>query len=327
MSTISLDDLNQEQLKNHLKTILKANSISDFTIHPSAVNTTLQFEADEKKYIIKLMTTPTTDEWGKYRFEKVGKLFEQFATNPIIPTPQVIRVETSEEPLGYRYIIMTFVEGENLWSIWRQLTQKDIIPIVKELAGIVRAIHEVKFDFWGDIEDCEASTRYSNYKQMRFTYFEELTQTILERKILPKDLVKKANSFFMDNFDKTNQPKKASLIHNDIHQGNIIVKKNPKGIYKIQAILDWEWACADNSLEDIVYIESVVLLNQETKKIFFKEYFQGERDSLSDFVLDITLFQIMWIFDDVVHGLLHHNPTPENIENAKNDLERLLKGM
>jgi len=131
----------------------------------------------------------------------------------------------------------------------------------------------------------------------------------------------------MDNFDKTNQPKKASLIHNDIHQGNIIVKKNPKGIYKIQAILDWEWACADNSLEDIVYIESVVLLNQETKKIFFKEYFQGERDSLSDFVLDITLFQIMWIFDDVVHGLLHHNPTPENIENAKNDLERLLKGM
>jgi len=117
MSTISLDDLNQEQLKNHLKTILKANSISDFTIHPSAVNTTLQFEADEKKYIIKLMTTPTTDEWGKYRFEKVGKLFEQFATNPIIPTPQVIRVETSEEPLGYRYIIMTFVEGENLWSL------------------------------------------------------------------------------------------------------------------------------------------------------------------------------------------------------------------
>jgi len=327
MNTISLEELDQEQLKSHLLTILEAKTISDFIIHPSAVNTTLQFEADEKKYIIKLMTTPNTDEWEKYRFEKVGKLFEQFATNPKIPSPQMVRVETNEEPIGYRYIIMTFVEGQNLWSIWNNLTQDDIKPIVKELAGIVREIHTVKFDFWGDIEDCDASTRYSNYKEMRLSYFEELTQAILERKIFPDELVKKAKDCFINNFEKTTHPKKASLIHNDIHQGNIIVKKDVKCIYKIQAILDWEWACADYSLEDIVYIESAILLNQETKKIFFKEYFQDGRDSLIDFVIDITLFQIMWIFDDVVHGFTHHNPTPENIENAKNNLEQLLVGM
>ena len=128
MSTISLEDLDQSKLKSHLLTILEAKTISDFIVHPSAVNTTLQFEADKKMYIIKLMTTPTTEDWEKYRFDKVGKLFDLFAKNPKIPAPYVVRVENSEEPLGFRYIIMTFVEGENLWSIWNRLKNKDILP-------------------------------------------------------------------------------------------------------------------------------------------------------------------------------------------------------
>ena len=61
MSTIPIEELDQELIKNHLKVVLKVDSISEFIAHPSAVNTTLQFEADEKKHIIKLMTTPTTD--------------------------------------------------------------------------------------------------------------------------------------------------------------------------------------------------------------------------------------------------------------------------
>ncbi|MHA1124312.1 MAG: phosphotransferase family protein [Candidatus Heimdallarchaeota archaeon] len=325
MSTISLKDLKQDQLKNHLKVVLEAKTISDFIVHPSAVNTTLQFEANKKKYIIKLMTTPTTDECEKYRFDKVGKLFEQFVTNPKIPAPEVIRVENSEEPIGYRYLIMTFVGGENLRSIQHHLSKEEMIPIVKELANIVRSIHSIEFDYYGEIEECKEATKYYDYKEKMVEQITELTDAILESKILPKNLVKKANTVFLGTLENTKTYPTSTLLHNDIHQGNIIVKKDDKGEYKIQAILDWEWACADNPLEDIVYIESGVLQDLEIRKIFYKEYYQGERDNLVDFVNDIKLFNILWTFDDVVHGWTFHNPTPENVENIKNNLERLLQ--
>ena len=324
MSTITLEELNQEEIRTYLKKVLKCKEISAFTMLPSAVNTTFMFSAEDKKYVMKLMTTPTTAEWEKYRFDKVGKLFEKLANNPNIPAPQVIYTENSEKILGYRFIIISYVEGENLWNIWRNLSQEEIIPIARELGKIVKEIHSIKYDFFGEIEDIESAERYYDYKDKILKQLEEYVKIILERKVLPEELVVKVQKYILANIDEMYVPAKACLLHNDIHQGNLIVKKDAQGIYKIQALLDWEWACADNPIEDIIYIEENVLQDPEVKQAFYSEYYQGEHKNLDAFAVDIKLFNILWKLDDIVCGWTFHNPTSENLTNAKIDLENLL---
>jgi len=325
MSTITLENLNQVKIKNHLKKILNAETISEFTSLPSAVNTTLEFEANGKKYVMKMMTTPTTEEWEKYRFNKVKTILERFSQNKDVHVPKFIHLEENEEILGYRFLIISFIEGQNLWSIWRDLTKEEILPIVKELGKIVKTIHSIDYDYFGEIEDCNNVSRETNYEEKMRNNIEEYIETLIERKIFSQELLQKTKSYFINEFSKINSQVKSTLIHNDIHQANMIVKKDQDGKYQIQAILDWEWAAADNPKEDLIYIQNGMLQDQDLREAFFTEYYQGKRNSIEDYEIYNKIFRILWTLDDVICGWTFQNPTTENLERAQNVLEELIK--
>lgn len=325
MSTISLENLNLEKIKNHLKKILNAETISEFTSLPSAVNTTFVFEANGKKYVMKMMTTPITEEWEKFRFNKVKKILKRFSQNEHVPVPEFIHLEENEEILGYRFLIISFIEGQNLWSIWRNLTKEEILPIVKELGKTVKTIHSIEYDYFGEIEDCENVSRETNYEKKMRNNIEEYVETLIERKIFPQDLLQKTQSYFNNLFSKINSHVKPTLIHNDIHQANMIVKKDEDGIYHIQAILDWEWAAAENPIEDLIYIQNGMLEDRNLREAFFSEYYQGKRNSIEDYEIYNKIFNILWTLDGVVCGWTYHNPTAENLNRDQKNLEELIE--
>ena len=318
-----MNELDHNKVKGVIKKIFSCNKVSDFVPFASSVNTLLQFEIDNEKYMIKILTLPTLTEWENHRLDKEGKLLDFFFKHDTlkVPVPELVHIENNEELIGYKFIIYRFVEGVVLWQAWQDLPQEERIPILKELGGIVREIHSVEYDWFGEIEDIENVSRDSSYKESVLNWIQELKDTIAEQKSLPMELVEKAQKFVQNNIDKVTYKPKPTLVHNDIHQANIVVKKDEQGSYKIQAIVDWEWDCSGNLLDDLFWINDMVLGTEELKSAFFLEYFQSERDNIDDFVLDRKISNIGLGLDSAAYIWPNHPPTEEEAEEVKRSIE------
>lgn len=319
--------LDHKKVKEIIKEIFGSKKVSDFVSFASSVNTLLQFEINDEKYMIKILTLPTLSEWENHRLDKEGKLLDFFFKHDSlkVPVPELVHIENNEDLIGYKFIIYRFVDGVVLWSVWRDLPQEERIPIIKELASIVKDIHSVEYDWFGEIEDIDSITKYPTFIEAILEWIQELKEKISEQKSLPMDLVEKAQKFVQKNIDNIKYKPKPTLVHNDIHQANIIVKKNEQGIYKIQAIVDWEWACSTCALDDIFWIKDMVLTDKELEKTFFLEYFQGERDNIDDFVLDRKIFDIGIALDSAAYIWPNHPPTDEEVEEVKRSIEENTK--
>ena len=318
-------EVDYEKLKDHLKQILNVESVGEFIIFPSKLNTTLGFTADENKFVIKLMTAPLITEREKYRYNKVATILKQIANNPNIPAPQVERVEDDKTVIGYRYIILGHIEGERLWSIRQKLTKEDKTSIIKQLVPIVREIHNIEYPFYGELEEYNSPKRYKTFKKKVKTQLSEFVDILLQREIFAKDLVELARDTFIKELEFIRFPVKSSLLHTKIQQDNILVKKDEQGAYKIQALLDWEEARAGNPLEEIYDLQNSLLIDEGNKKIFFEEYSQGKYENLAPFIVDLKLLQILKLFDDVLYGPASRSDNPETMNYAQNDLMRILE--
>jgi len=317
-----MSSLDHKKAKEVIMEIFNSKNVSDFVPFPSSVNTLLQFEIKNKKYMIKILTLPTLSEWENHRLDKEGKLLDFFTKHDSlnVPVPELIHIENKEKLIGYKFIIYRFVEGEVLWNIWQNMPQEERIPIIKELACIVRDIHSVEYDGFGEIEDIESVSRIASYKESIFSWIQELKEKIIEQEALPLELVEKAEKFIQDNIDNISYKPKPTLVHNDIHQANIVVKKDKQGTYKIQAIVDWEWACSTNLLDDLFWIKDMVLETKELESTFYLEYFQGERDNIDDFVVDRKISNICLALDSAAYIWPNHPPTDEEVEEVKQSI-------
>lgn len=255
--------------------------------------------------------------------EKEGKLLEFFFKHNSlkVPVPELIHIENNVELIGYRFIIYRFVDGQVLWNVWRDLSQLERIPIMKELGKLVRDIHSVKYDWFGELENIENVSKHSTYKESILDWIQELLEKISEQKPIPIELAERAQKYIQNNIDKITYKPKPTLVHNDIHQANLIVKKNKQGVFKIQALVDWEWACSTSALDDVFWIKDMVLEDKELEKAFFLEYFQGNRDNIDDFVLERKIFDIGIALDTAAYIWPNHSPTDDEVNKVKRSIE------
>jgi aminoglycoside phosphotransferase (APT) family kinase protein len=329
-----MSNLKQEKVRDVLKKIFKTDKISEFTILPSYVNTVYLFEVNNEKFVIKIMTLPITSEWERYRLEKEAKLMEIFTEyrkmkktkdSILVPTPESYYIGNDESLLGYRFIIYRYVEGEILYLNWNNLSKDNKISIAKEYGQIFRDIHKVKYDWYGEIEDCDSVTRHTDYNESVFAYLYKCTKKIRELNKIPEELIKQVEKYVEDNITKVGFKPEPVLVHNDLHHANTIVAKNNDGKYQIVAIVDWEWACADNPIIDLFYFRDMVLEDKDLEEAFFNEYFIGERLTLDEFTMDYKIYNLFMALDDIAFGGTFFNPTEENINNAINLIKENLK--
>lgn len=329
-----MSTLDQEKVRNVLKKIYNTDEIGEFVTLPSYVNTVLQFEVNNEKFVIKIMTLPVTSDWEKYRLEKEAKLMDMFTKHRkkkgskysiYVPTPESFYICNDEKLLGYRFIIYRYVEGEILYLIWNNLSKEDKISIAKEYGQIIRDIHKVKYDWYGEIEDCDSVTKHTDYNESVFAYLYKCTKKIRELNKIPEELIIQVEKYIEDNIDKIGFKPESVLVHNDIHGANTIVTKDNNGKYQIAAIVDWEWAASDNPIIDLFYFRDMVLEDKDLEEAFFNEYFHSERLSLDEFTMDYKIYNLFMALDDIAFGDTFFNPTEENINNAINLINENLK--
>jgi aminoglycoside phosphotransferase (APT) family kinase protein len=320
--------INQEELKSKLEKILNVEEIRRFKEYPSGVNTLLQFEGKKQKFMIKILTLPTNNEIEEARLNKEGKILKLFSNHETlkVPVPEMVYFGNDEKLIGYKFIIYKFVEGKVCTNIWNELTQEDRKEIVKQLGKIYRDIHQVKYESFGMLEEIfEGKQGEKSYEKNITDGIENYIKALTTNELISKELLEKVKDFVAKNVKKMKYKPKPTLIHNDLHLANIIVNKNKQGKYDIKAIVDWEWAEADNSLFDLFYTRDTCLNNKELAEIFFLEYFQGKRKSLNDFDIDYKIYNIISALDTAVYIWPQFPPTKQQIKETMETLYEQIK--
>lgn len=176
--------------------------------------------------------------------------------NILIPVPKVISY--SEED---KIAIFEFIEGKLLDTV-----QKDsVIKYLPRILEITSDIHKVKENLAGDFEMVYKGKGMSWKEFFSLKYkidhpyykWTELTQN----KRFDEGLINGALQKINKSISVLAEPKEYSLLHSDIHGGNIIIDDN-----KVKALVDWSDANFGDPLYDFSRIR-LFLINDNNQML------------------------------------------------------------
>ncbi len=327
-----MNQLNLDKIKAFLSEKFHTEKIEKIKILlDPTVNHHVTFEVEKKKYILKILTRKPAAEHEYYRLEKEADILVQFKQLEEshkfsakeyrkVPVPEVIHIEKDEKKIGYKFIITEFVEGKLLENIWSNLNEEEKEKIVIQLADIIRSIHSIKYEMFGDIEEFDCPRKFYTYERMIISNIRRYARIIGPKNLLPIKLVTKAAKFVEDNIVNIHLDFKPTLIHNDLHFGNIIINQE----CEVKAIIDFEWAAAGNPIVDLIGVNEEFPLDKKLKDLFFTKYSKGKFDNLNEYKLEERIISIINEMSSLAVGWINFHPTEENVSYAKKRIEKMI---
>ena len=268
-----------------------------------------------------------------HRLEKEANLMKRFTSINFttkgsseesleVHVPEIIHIENNTTDIGYKFIIMTFIEGEPVEVIWEGITTSEKTQIITEFARITRNLHNLKFDMFGDIEEYSCPRRFYSLTSMLKANSRRYAGMLGTSKLLPIKLVTQAQNFVEGNLDKTKFVADPFLVHSDLHPKNVIVTK--QDTWKINAILDFEWSYAADPIFDLFDIEKDWMLDSDLLKIFLNNYSLDKKLDLDDYRLEEKIFKMISLLATITVGWVFYHPTEENITRVKDNISKIL---
>lgn len=330
-----MNQINLDKIKVFLSEKFQTDEIVNVNImlNPT-VNHHVTFEVEKKKYIMKILTRKPAAEHEYYRLEKEADLLvhfkrleesQKFSAKEYqkVPVPEIKHVEKDEKKIGFKFIITEFVEGELLEDIWSNLQKEEKERIVLQLADIIQSIHSIKYEMFGDLEEFDCPRKFYTYEGMIRSSIRRYARILGPKNLLPIKLITQAVKFVEDNINKIHLDFKPTLIHNDLHFGNIIIDKEA-GEWIVKSIFDFEWAAAGNPIVDIMGAKEEFPLDNELRKLFLERYSRNKFDNLDDYKLEERINTIIFEMSSVAIGWINFHPTEENLSYAKKRIEKMI---
>jgi len=332
-----MEKLDLEIISQTLKDIFQVEKIRNlgFFSKPT-VNSLLSFQIADRHYIMKVLTREPTRDAEFYRFEKEAELLRFFAREatrkgaPVeqilsVPVPEVIHLESNVGFVGFKFEILAFVPGITLDEGWKRIPSSQKERLTKQIARIVRGIHSVTYDMFGDIEDFACPRRFYSFSSMLKANLRRDVRVLGIRGRLPLTLLAEAQQFVEDNLEKaTNFLGEPTLVHSDLNLTNFLVAEDEFGDWQVRALFDFEWAYAGNSLADLFGVEKDLFSEPSFQKLFFEEYSDGKLVDLEAYPLERKLLKIVAALGSAAYGWVHFHPTKENLERIITTIRRAL---
>ncbi|MCB0421305.1 MAG: aminoglycoside phosphotransferase family protein [Bdellovibrionales bacterium] len=255
------------------------------------------------------------------KFQRENRVFDLLRESKV-PVPPKVILDDSKEVIEYDVLISSLLEGENLEANWKNISPESQIKIAFHAGQLLRQIHDVSFDFFGEITRQGPLPQTDNW----FSYLNSKLEFHLGEAdpfdLFSDEIKNKIWSVFEAYTQELNKVKSSRLIHVDFHFGNLLFLDD-----EVSGVLDFEWSFAGDPLYDvsrwlgneeicngshIPFLEgygfsglnesesSRIKVYQMIKNIELcpvaKEHF-GE-DEVKEY-LDITIKQIDSLFDDI----------------------------
>lgn len=289
---------------NHLKIKEKCRCVLPKLMQKHGLGEVLQVEMDTEgwvnpcffvndSYVIRF--NARDPNLPKYQREKI--VFD-LLKDLNFPVPGRVLLDTDKDIIEYDVLLSQKVEGRNLEFDWKKLTEADQATLATQAGALLKGIHAIKWDGFGEIAGHGPLPRTKDWFQflkakLDFLFFEarkiNLYSNVLEEKFYTQ-LIK--------NEEALNTIKEAALVHIDFHFGNLIYKGT-----EIKSVVDFEWAIAGDPLYDLMFWQDADEIFPNSKRHFFEGY--GKSDFSTQELKLITVYQMMKNIELSIVAALH----------------------
>jgi aminoglycoside phosphotransferase (APT) family kinase protein len=199
------------------------------------------------------------DESNEQNFE-IEVFFYNFFKDKI-PVPEIKVFDKSKNIYGKFFMIYPKIEGENLYSKWHLLDNKQRKNIIKQICEILRIINKSPYDEFKQNFKINFS---DNWHDKILNQIQNSLTKIEEKKLLSPEFIKTIKKFVDDNHHILKEQKMA-LVYWDVHFDNMLVQDT-----KIVGILDFE----RTEFVSIDFTLSVIKKMVEHPKKYMSEKFE-----------------------------------------------------
>ncbi len=215
-----------------------------------------------KNYILKVINP--LEKWKKKKtINEVFtiKLIEQ-KTN--LPVPKIYDYSTECDEIGFEYILMEKIDGNNLTEKFSQ----DKINYLKQIANFVEEFQKIKFNKIGSLNEKYEVVEDLDIGEGPFNSFKEWAQATIQSRLI--DLEKTKFKHYAPRFEKFSKliddiSSPIVFCHSDLELKNFIERNG-----KIVGLIDFEWAGAYPYIQDISSFEHDYKLTKEELEEFEK---------------------------------------------------------
>ena len=218
------------------------------------------------------------DRASAYREQKLAELIKKN-----IPIPQIYFIGEYKEQI---FAIVEYINGITLREFILNNPNEDIKQVMFEAGKILNKTRQYKFANAGffdqDLQVIPSSESYLKF-----------TKKNLQHPNIPSNFKIQIGNYlkqYGDFFPKENE---RNLVHADYDPANILVDEI-NGIWKITAILDWEFAFSGSTLCDVA---NMLRYAHQMPKIFTEAFLTGLSDLPKDWELSINLLNLFSLLD------------------------------
>jgi Ser/Thr protein kinase RdoA (MazF antagonist) len=185
--------------------------------------------------------------WKMKKEVYVYDLLRQYGIDSVVPA--ILAADDSKTLLLQNFLVMTKLEGQHVLSLLDQLDEQELMQINRQVAAILRTLHEVCFDEFGYVGTHGVVEAHStNFDYMRFQFDKKLRE--FDELGGDKRLRRKIERHAAERGELLVGCPRPSFCHNDCHDGNVLVLPAPNG-WCVSGLLDYENALSVDPLLDL----------------------------------------------------------------------------
>lgn len=200
---------------------------------------------DGRSVVVKVY--PESPRW---KMDKERSVYERLRQhNVAVPISEILAADDSQALLAQNVLVMSKLDGVHVLSILDQLNEQDLVQINRQIGAILRSLHQVSFDEFGDVgADGVVEPQATNLDYMRVQFakklreFGELGGEDELRRDIERHVAEREELFAACP--------RAVFCHNDCHYGNVLVVPD-RDRWRISGLLDFENVLAADPLLDL----------------------------------------------------------------------------
>jgi len=207
--------------------VLRTRNIPANTIKLYRENGSVTTYLIEDKYILKVSNSALDEQTKQNRVKslRLAPKIHSFGSFSI----------SGQE---YHYVMLDYVQGNELWSVAQSLTNKEQYDIGKDIAQFLNELHLISDDCYDIGHYIPTIPRYKkSWKDGHLEYVKLIKSGLseIDFETHSKEIFSEAFDYIYANISALEYQTGAKLLHNDFHPKNIIVHEG-----RLAGVIDWE---------------------------------------------------------------------------------------
>lgn len=234
-----------------------------------------------------------------YPLGRTAMLHRLVAAHTSLATPEIIAVDVSYAAWPWRYLITTYLAGEEWAAVRTALTATELESAYGQIGNAVAQLHNITFPAFGELLSDGTVQPVASLVTALAT---RARQTIHDPRL--SELFLNVLAQRAELFADVATP---CLCHDDLHQYNILFRRE-QGRWKLATILDFDKAWAGHAESDLARLE---LWQGMTGPGFWSAY-QTSRAVSSTYAERRPIYQLLWCLEYAVASP-QHNADTQNV--------------